>query len=66
MESITDMNLYLDGTRAYTRVAHSFATFGGSYAPGSIQRLSPAVEITASIHHDNETDVGSLLDLPAE
>jgi hypothetical protein len=27
------LKLYFDGTRAYTAVARSFATFGGSYAP---------------------------------
>ena len=27
----TGMNLYFDVTRAYMVVAHSFATFGGSY-----------------------------------
>ena len=30
---IFGLNLYFDGTRAYTAVARSFAAFGGSYAP---------------------------------
>ena len=30
------MNLYFDGTLVYTEVAHSLATFAGSYAPGMI------------------------------
>jgi hypothetical protein len=29
------LNLYFDGTRAYTAVARSFAAFGGSYAPAT-------------------------------
>ena len=34
------LNLYFDGTRAYTAVARSFAAFGGSYAPGTMHRPS--------------------------
>ena len=31
------LNLYFDGTQAYMVVAHSFATFGGIYAPGVVE-----------------------------
>ena len=33
METVASLILHFDGTRAYTAVARSFATFGSSYAP---------------------------------
>ena len=35
METVAGLILYFDGTRAYTAVTRSFATFGVSYAPGA-------------------------------
>ena len=56
METVAGSILYFDGTWAYTAVARSFATFGGSYAPAHIHHVMIEFTVSAQLrnHHNNE------------